>query len=459
MVKPLSTAERRQQIISAPIGKQLFKLTIPMLYALIAIMGLGVVDSYFISFLGTTELAAIALIIPITAVVTSVGLGLGMAISSLNSKLIGANSIGTAARLITDGYLLTALVSAIVVSGLASTLEPIFSLLGATESTLPHILEYMRIWLFAAPLTMFVMVSASTFRSLGDTRRSAQISIMMTLSNMLLDPILIYGFEPIPAMGMGGAALATFLATLLALTFALYHLGFSEKLLIPKLPTATEFRQNFSQLLHIAVPAILANCIVPLSSAVLIRLVANFGTAAVAGYGVGMRVEAVSLMVVYALSSTLPMFIGQNLGAGRNDRVIEATKLAFRFVLMLQLGIYIALVFLAPWIAELFSDQPEVRNSIRSFLWILPVCYGAGGVVILVNVAMNVLGKPRTALYINLVRYSLLYFPLAWLGGRLFDLEGLLAGVALGTFLAYLMAAKILKRTFTTLGISAAPKN
>lgn len=454
MAKPLSTAERRQQIISAPIGKQLMTLTIPMLYALIAIMGLGVVDSYFISFLGTAELAAIALIIPITAIVTSVGLGLGMAISSLNSKLIGANSMGSAARLITDGYLLTAAVSVIVTTALALYLEPIFLLLGAAESTLPHILEYMQIWLFAAPLTMFVMVSASTFRSIGDTRRSAQISIMMTVCNLVLDPILIFGLGPIPAMGMQGAALATGLSTLLALMFALYHLAISEKLLVPRLPTGAEMRQNFSQLLHIAVPAVLANCIVPLASAVLIRLVGKFGTAAVAGYGVGMRVEAVSLMVVYALSSTLPMFIGQNLGAGKNGRVLEVTKLAFRFVLLLQLGIYLTLIVLAPWIAQLFSEQAEVQSAIRSFLWILPVSYGAGGVVILVNVAMNVLGKPRTALYINLLRYSLLYFPLAWLGGQLFDFEGLLMGVALGTVIAYILAVRILNSTFSTLGIS-----
>ena len=109
-----SAAQRRQDIISKPIGKQLVSLTIPMLFALAAIIGLGVVDSYFISYLGTVELASIGFIAPITMIVTGVALGLGMAISSLNSKLVGAAQMGRAARLITDGFYLTALLALVL---------------------------------------------------------------------------------------------------------------------------------------------------------------------------------------------------------------------------------------------------------------------------------------------------------------------------------------------------------
>ena len=96
----MQAASRRQAIISGPVGKTLVSLTWPMLFALIAIMGLGLVDSYFISFLGTKELAAIGFAMPITLIVVNIALGMGMAISSLNSKLIGANKTEQAARLI-----------------------------------------------------------------------------------------------------------------------------------------------------------------------------------------------------------------------------------------------------------------------------------------------------------------------------------------------------------------------
>ena len=157
-----------------------------MLFALVAIMSLGLVDSYFISYLGTAQLAAIGFIMPITFIVTSIALGLGMAISSLTSKLIGAQRIGLAARLISDGFYLTIVTALVVTILLSVALEKIFILIGADTNTLPHIYDYMHVWLFGTVLTMITQVCASTFRALGDTKTSAVIAISMTLTNQPL---------------------------------------------------------------------------------------------------------------------------------------------------------------------------------------------------------------------------------------------------------------------------------
>jgi len=208
------------------------RLTIPMLYALVAIMGLGIVDSYFISFLGTNELAAIGFIAPITQLVTNLGLGLGMAVSSITSKLIGAEKMHQAARVITNGLYLTACLALITIIFIASQLKNIFQLMGADQTTMPAILSYMNIWLIAIPAIMFSMVCSSTFRAIGDTKTSAKIAISMTLSNIILDPILIFGWGPIPALGIAGASIATVIAVLLSVFVAIYHLYFKERLLL-----------------------------------------------------------------------------------------------------------------------------------------------------------------------------------------------------------------------------------
>ncbi|MFT4629477.1 MAG: putative MATE family efflux protein [Arenicella sp.] len=444
---------RRQDIISKPIGQQLVKLTIPMLYALISIMGLGLVDSYFISYLGTEQLAAIGFIVPITSIVTSIGLGLGMAISSLVSKLIGAGQLSSAARLITNGFYLTAAVSLITVIILIWQMDVIFKSIGANDETLAFISQYMSIWIFAAPLTMLTMVSSSTFRSLGDTGTSARIALSMTIVNVIFDPLLIFGIGPFPELGMHGAALATLLAVVTSCLMGFYELAIKEKFLLTILPKWQELKVSIMQLLDIAIPAILANAIVPITAAVLTTLVAKFGVDAVAGYGVGIRLEAVSLMIVYALSSTLPMFIGQNLGAKKLDRVHQAIKIAFRFVLMLQLAIYVLLFFSTSLIAGLFSSEQSVIETITLYLWIVPISYGLSGVVILVNVSMNVLGKPRLALYINIVRLAVFYFPLAYLGAHYFGLKGLFIGIAVGNCCAYLIAVVLLNKTMQKMNI------
>jgi putative MATE family efflux protein len=424
-----------------------------MLFALVAIMSLGLVDSYFISFLGTDQLAAIGFIMPITFIVTSVALGLGMAISSLTSRLIGAERMGLAARLITDGFYLTAITALLVTLFLSLTLERVFLLIGADQNTLPYIYQYMHIWLFGTVVLMVTQVCSSTFRALGDTKTSAIIAISMTLINLILDPLLIFGVGPFPELGMQGAALATVIAVMVASIIGLYQLAVKERLLLRSLPTLEGFKGNFKQLVEIAIPAVLANAIVPITAAMLTTLVSRFGTDTVAGFGVGSRIEAVSLMIVYAMSATLPMFIGQNLGAGKPARVVAALSLSFKFIIILQLLIYAALMIFSGSIAALFSAEIVVQETIVLFLVIVPISYGLSGVVILINVSMNVLGKPKIALYINLLRLTVLYFPLAYFGSQAYGIKGLFVGVAIGNCLAFCLAIILLKRALREVNV------
>jgi len=447
------TSQRSHDITTKAIGPQLFKLTMPMLYALVAIMGLGVVDSYFISFLGTNELAAIGFIVPITQLITSFGLGLGMAISSLVSKQIGAKQLNQAARIVTNGFYLTALLSVISVLVLATQLEPIFTLIGANKITLEPIADYMYIWVLAAPAVMFTMVCSSTFRALGDTRTSANIAIVMTLSNVVLTPIFIFGMGPIPEMGIQGAALATLLAVLLSFFIGTYQLYARERLILISIPKWQEFSSSIKGLLEIAIPAVLANSVVPITAAALTTIVAFLGNDVVAGYGVGTRIEAIMLIVIYALSSTLPMFIGQNLGAGRKDRVKQAITLTFRFTITLQLGLYILLALLAEPIAAQFSEEASVQKTIVYYLRIVPLTYGLSGIIILINVSMNVLGKPQIALYINIIRLLLFYIPLAYVGSHLYGLTGFYIGIAFAHCLAFFYARFCLKKVMQELDI------
>jgi putative MATE family efflux protein len=424
-----------------------------MLFALVAIMSLGLVDSYFISFLGTDQLAAIGFIMPITFIVTSVALGLGMAISSLTSRLIGAERMGLAARLITDGFYLTAITALLVTLFLSLTLERVFLLIGADQNTLPYIYQYMHIWLFGTVVLMVTQVCSSTFRALGDTKTSAIIAISMTLINLILDPLLIFGVGPFPELGMQGAALATVIAVMVASIIGLYQLAVKERLLLRSLPALEGFKGNFKQLMEIAIPAVLANAIVPITAAMLTTLVSRFGTDTVAGFGVGSRIEAVSLMIVYAMSATLPMFIGQNLGAGKPARVVAALSLSFKFIIILQLLIYAALMIFSGSIAALFSAEIVVQETIVLFLVIVPISYGLSGVVILINVSMNVLGKPKIALYINLLRLTVLYFPLAYFGSQVYGIKGLFVGVAIGNCLAFCLAIILLKRALREVNV------
>ena len=423
----------------------MFKLTVPMVLAIVSMMLLGVVDAYFVSRLGTAQLAAVSFAIPITQMGISIALGIGMAISSLTSRLIGENRNHESARMVTDGALLMVVIAlGITVIGFA-TFNPLFRALGASEDVVPFIREYIIVWYLAVPVMMLMVICGSALRAIGDTRSSALMTFILSLVNLVLDPLLIFGIGPFPELGVQGASVATVIAGIVALAFGVRILGFREHMLDFTPPRRSHLSKNLPELLRIGVPAIGANLMTPFATAIMTAIIAVQGSAAVAGFGVGSRLEALCLLVVFALSSTLPMFIGQNIGAGKGHRAWHALMGCLKFVLILQAGIYLLMLVLAPLIAEAFSQDPTVTRVIRLYLLLLPLTYGAHGIVILVMVSLNVLRKPRTALLLTVVRLAVLYLPLAYAGSLIAGTTGLFAGAACGNIIAGIIAYRIIR--------------
>ena len=433
----------------------MLRLTIPMLFGIISLMLLGIADMYFIGLLGTEPLAAAGFALPITSIVSSVALGIGMAQSSITSRLVGEGRLNDGAQFVSHAQLFGLGVALVLMFVGQASIQPLFSALGADTQTLPLIHDYMATWYVAAPLLFITLLSTNALRAIGDTRKSALVSAQLALLNLALDPLLIFGWGPVPAYGIRGAAIATVIATGITALTGVLILARQEKLLDLSWPNQSDLRRNWRQLLHIAVPAVGANMMTPLAATAITALIAGFGTAAVAGFGVGTRVEAMALVIVYALSSTLPMFIGQNLGAGKPDRAYQALMGCLKFALLLHLGVYLLLVVAGPWLAAQFSADPAVQDVIRAFLWILPASYGAHGVVILVMVALNVLQRPRTALAITIIRLAILYVPLAYAGAHLGGLQGLFMGAALGNVLAAVWTALIIRKDCREQGLAA----
>ena len=438
--------ERTRRITSEPIGPLLVRLTGTMIMGIIAMMTLGIVDTWFISLLGTQQLAAIGFIIPVYMIFVSVALGIGMGISSITSRLVGEAKHDLAARYVTDAQILALLFSILIAILLGFSITGIFSAMGATEQVLPHIRNYMYILIFGLPMMMITFVGGNTFRAIGAIKTSASLSSLMALTNLALDPLLIFGLGPFPNLGMKGAAVATVIAAATASLVSVYLLATREKLLLFTMPRLRHIRENWEELLSIAVPAMLANMMTPIAAAIMTALIAGYGAEAVAGFGVGARIETICLIVVFALSATLPMFIGQNLGAGTGERAHRALFGCLKFSIGFQIAVYILLITLAPYIAPAFSSDIRVIQVINTFIYILPLTYGAHAVVILVMVSLNVLRRPRLALFLIIIRLIALYLPLAYIGGLYWGITGLFSGAAIGNVIAAVIAYRVIRK-------------
>lgn len=261
--------------------------------------------------------------------------------------------------------------------------------------------------------------------------------------NIILDPMLIFGFGPIPALGMKGAIIASIICWALVL-IAMGRILLREKLLAA-LPISADTFVIWKKTLQLGVPAMATNMLGPLTNTILYSLVATYGTEAVAAYGVGNRIEPIAMIVILALTASLPPFVGQNHGAGNNERIMQGLKLAIKFLLLWQLVIWAVLFFAAGYLAQIFSDSLEVQYWIRRYLYILPITYGALGIVLVTTSTLNALHKPQLSLRISVLRLFVFALPMAWIGSLIAGFDGLLIGSGLANLL---MGLWILSRVY-----------
>ncbi len=432
---------RRPDLLNGPVAPTLARLTGPMILGMVGMVAFNMADTYFIGKLGTESLAAISFTFPVVFVITSIALGLGVGAGSAISRAIGAGNPHLVRRLTTDGLMLAfMMVLTVAMVGLAF-INPLFSALGAGPDLLPLIDDYMRIWFIGVPFVVIPMVGNGAIRATGDTKTPAAIMLTAVVANVILDPLLIFGWGPIPAIGMKGAALATLVSRAVTFIGALYILGVREKMISLRQPSLAEIKHSWGTILFVGLPATLTFLIMPASMAVVTRMVASFGVAAIAGFGVATRIEMLPIMFINALSSVLVPFVGQNLGAGKLDRVRRAISISQLFAL--AAGAIAVSVF---WIsgsaiAALFDESPEVIHVVVLYGNLVGIGWGLLGIVSLSSSAFNALNKPLHSSALSLLRMIVLYVPLAWLLSRTLELRGIFIGALAANVIAGLVAA------------------
>ncbi|ELL0573577.1 MATE family efflux transporter [Vibrio fluvialis] len=442
-------------LLSAPIPNVLRQMTIPMIFGMVAILMFNLVDTFFISLLGTDALAAISYTFPVTFGVNCITMGIGVGLSTSIGRLLGQGDTSNAARFSTHGLLLAVTLVAIACTLGFFTIEPLFLLLGAKAELIPLIKQYMQVWYLTIPLLVIPMAGNSAIRATGDTKTPAKMMMLAGAINGCLDPLLIFGYGPFPELGIQGAAIASAFSWLGALIGSLYVLVKRDRLLAP--PHFASLRHDWQQILKIGTPAALSTAMSPISGALLMMMLSSHGTAAVAAYGAAQRIESILILVLMSLTSALTPFMAQNFGAQNPTRSFSGLFLSLRFSLIFQLLVFIMMVPLSIPLAALFSQEHAVRDLLWHYLLVVPLSYGFQGVVMMLVSALNALHLPLKAFQWSFMRLFLFTLPSAWLGSTLYGIEGLFIGIALGNVLGGLsgyLYALLLRRRYLREGMA-----
>ena len=442
---------RSNWILNESSDKVLLQLTLPMLPAIIALMALDLFDTYLASLFGTEALAALSFTIPVTASLFAIAIGLSIGVSSVLCHALGSGEHDKVKRVTSDGMIACCLIALIVTAIGCLTTDPLFDYLGVDYALIPEsfhqgpkpdlmpvITEYMKFRYIGFVFMLIPLITNSIMRAIGDSQLAGRIMFSWALLTAIIDATLILKLNS--SVSLVNIGIGHLLADILFSVISIYLLIRREKLLDFKHWRLVNFIANCRSVLKIGIPAAVTNLMLPVALAIVTGWVAFYGREAIAAFGVVQRIETLALFLPMALSTSLPVFVGQNYAAGLVERTREAIMRCFKWTLTIQLLVYLLLVLFADTLASVFSESVEVTTLLSNLLWFLPVSYIGLGVAILAVSSLNAMQHSKSAFYLGFLRVFIMFIPAAYVGTYFAGLYGLFIGMIVANIVLAVVA-------------------
>lgn len=428
MQPPAPAGRPRGSFTDGDLPGHVMRLSGYMVMGFLAMTLAQFVEAVYLGILGTSAIAAVTFTFPVVMALSAATRGIGIGTSAVLARAVGGGENERAAVLASHGLLLDLVFNVVCAVLLVSFAEPLFHLLGARGDILDLVVSYVCIWAIGFPLFGLAMVGSGLMRSIGDPAFPGLVMAAGSAVQVLIGPFLIFGWLGFPALGVDGAAWAFVLARTLSFLMTAYWFVLKRRMIRASL---RQFFASARTILHVGIPAMATNLMEPLSSGIITRLLASFGTAVVAGFGVAARIDAVVFMVVIGISSSTTPLVGQNWGARLFDRVDRALALCYRYCLLW--GVIAATIM---WIGgrafvSLINDEPQVVATATTYLYILPITLGFAGMLNVANGAFQALSRPTPPLLLSLMRLFVFYVPLALVASRHWGYTGVFTAAAL----------------------------
>ncbi|HQO09373.1 MAG TPA: MATE family efflux transporter [Clostridiales bacterium] len=438
---------KKTDLTQGPVGKNITHQALGMMVGMLSMVGYNLIDTFFVGRLGTAQLAAMSFTFPVTMAANSIALGLGVGGAAVISRAVGSKNHDEVKRLTTNSiYLGFIIVAAIMVIGF-TTMDLVFTSLGAKGEILVMIKKYMTVWYWGMPFVVIPMIGFNAIRAAGNTLLPSMVMMTSMILNAVLDPLMIFGIGFFPRMELEGAALATVFARMTSFTAALYLLNYKFHMLSIVKPKIAELYNSWKRVLFIGFPAILNQFIPQISMGVATRIISDYGKEAVAGFGVATRIEMIAVGPLISFANTMIAYTGQNLGAKRIDRIEDGIKFVNKASLIIGAVMFVLFALFGKYASLIFNDDPTVVDISYLYLAVVSVSYGVMGISMSASATFSALHKPYSSIMINIIRMIVIFIPLILIGNYSFQLPGIIAGITISIFLGTIISVIWLKKT------------
>lgn len=433
-----------RDVLTGSIPGHMLRLAIPSIGGMFAITIFNLTDTYFVSKLGTNALAAMGFTFPIVMIIGSLASGISMGAGSILARAMGAGDHHKMKRIATDGILLSALAVALISFLGLMTMDPLFIALGAEPEVLPLVKDYMFVWYIGIVVVVLPPVSDACMRAMGDMVRPLLVMLVCAVFNVILDPILIFGYFGFPAMGIQGAALATIISRSLGMVLTLSFNHFHYHLINLKYESFKELADSWREILTIGIPGAMVRLLPQIIRTATTKLAAIFaGSAGVAALAAGSRIESFQFIISMAVGTAIVPIVGQNYGAKQYERVAKTRTLITGISLVYGLVLTLVAFVIASPVVKIFTKDEQVIPLATSYLIIMFA--GSIGLNLYnwLSEALNAVGKPKLSLTLNLGGTLLIIIPAIALGAYFAGFNGMIVGLAVAQVIVAIVAHRI----------------
>jgi putative MATE family efflux protein len=401
-------------LTQAPLGRALFMLAVPMILEMVMESIFAIVDVFWVAHLGASAVATVGLTEAMMMIVYSLAMGVSIGVMALVARRVGEKEVGAAARTAAQGIVL-GLGIALALGAVGVVFAPdLLALMGADAQLVATGRDFARVMLGGNATVFLLFLINAVFRGAGDAAYAMRVLWLGNALNIVLGPCFIFGWGPFPALGVTGAAVGTTIGRGVAVLYQLYLLNSGRsRIAISRRDVRIDFRLMAS-VLRLSGSATLQMLISMTSYIGVMRILAAFGSAPLAGYTIGFRVLMFALLPAFGLANAAATLVGQNLGAGRPDRSEQAVWQACRFAAGFLSLIGVAFLIGAPLLVRLFTADPAVAAHAVRYLRIVSLGFPFYAFGMVVSQSFNGAGDTRTPTFINLFVFWLLQIPLAW---------------------------------------------
>lgn len=441
------------KLTSQDIPTLLKQLAIPASIGMFFNTMYNVVDTFYAGLISTQAVSALTLSFMVFFLIIGLGYGFSSAITAILGNSFGKKREKLASIYAHKGIVFIPFIGFILFIIGYIFAPSMFILLGAKEEYLQDAITYINPILFGTIFFMFNFSLNAVLVALGDTKTYRNTLIFGFFANLILNPLFMFGFLFIPAMGLSGIAVATVLIQIINMIYLFYKVYKTRVIHFEKLSYFLPDFRVYKLFLSQGIPSSLNMLIMSIGSVILTYFVAQYGLMAVAGYGIAYRVEQLMLLPTLGLSTAVLTIISNNYGAKKYDRVLETLKVAMKYGFILSTIGIITLTILGKTLIALFDSNEIVVDFGITYLLVEIWIFYAYVVLFICVSTLQAIKKPKMILYIALYRQIVAKLIIAYLIVKIFELDfvylwiGILIMIYSAAFFAYFYTKNLLKKS------------